>query len=173
MSFWKLSDDKAVEASGKFESGGGNMEPMPEGTSVLAAPVEAGWKSYEGEDYVNIQWQVLSPAEYKNRRIFQKIKAYDPDAKKADKAKRMLAAIDTNAGGKLMAIGREPNDAELTQHLMGKQMMLRLGLWEINDKKGNWVQAVAPKLTPAAAATPAATPAAATPEAFTNDDVPF
>lgn len=172
MSFFTTSDNKAVDTSGKFESGGGNIEPMPEGTSVLAAPVEAGWKSYEGEDYVNIQWQVLAPTEYRNRRIFQKIKVYDPTAAKADKAKRMLAAIDTNAGGKLMALDKTPEDADLTQTLVGKQMMLRLGLWEMNDKRGNWVQAVAPK---SATATPAATPApaAAQQEVLTDEDIPF
>jgi hypothetical protein len=171
MSFFKTSDNKAVDTSGKFESGGGNFEPMPEGTSVLAAPVEAGWKSYEGEDYINIQWQVLAPTEYRNRRIFQKIKVYEPTAAKADKAKRMLAAIDTNAGGKLMALDKTPDDADLTQSLVGKQMMLRLGLWEIDDKRGNWVQAVAPKTaqTPA----PAQTPAAAQTEALIDEDIPF
>ena len=176
MSFWNLSDDKEkVSTSGAFESGGGNLEPMPEGTNVLAAPVEAGWKNYEGEDYVNLQWQVLAPAEYKNRRVFQKIKVYESDPKKADKAKRMLAAIDANAGGKLMQIEREPSDAELTQCLVGKQMMLRLGLWEINDKRGSWVSAVAPKTGGAAPAAPARAPArapAATGGDF-YDDIPF
>lgn len=172
MSFWNLSDDKEkVSTSGAFESGGGNLEPMPEGTNVLAAPVEAGWKNYEGEDYVNLQWQVLAPAEYKNRRVFQKIKVYESDPKKADKAKRMLAAIDANAGGKLMQIQREPSDAELTQFLVGKQMMLRLGLWEINDKRGNWVSAVAPKTGGAA---PAAQPAApATAGGIFDANIPF
>lgn len=172
MSFFTTSDNKAVNTSGNFESGGGNIEPMPEGTSVLAAPVEAGWKSYEGEEYVNIQWQVLAPTEYRNRRIFQKIKVYNPAAEKADKAKRMLAAIDTNAGGKLMALDKTPEDADLTQTLVGKQMMLRLGLWEMNDKRGNWVQAVAPKsATATSAATPA--PAAAQQEVLTDEDIPF
>jgi hypothetical protein len=171
MSFFKTSDNKAVDTSGKFESGGGNFEPMPEGTSVLAAPVEAGWKSYEGEDYINIQWQVLAPTEYRNRRIFQKIKVYEPTAAKADKAKRMLAAIDTNAGGKLLALDKTPDDADLTQSLVGKQMMLRLGFWEIDDKRGNWVQAVAPKT--ASVPAPAQTPAAAQTEALINEDIPF
>lgn len=166
MSFWNTSDSKPVEASGKFDSGGGNMAPIPDETTVLAAPVEAGWKNYEGEDYVNIQWQILAPAEYKNRRIFQKIKVYQTDISKADKAKRMLAAIDTNAGGKLMSIEREPSDAELTQFLVGKQMLLKLGVWEINDKTGNWVMAVSPKQTISSNVAPAA-------QVINNADVPF
>jgi hypothetical protein len=50
-------------------------------------------------------------------------------------------------------------------------MMLRLGLWEIEDKRGNWVQAVAPKTAAAQApATPAAAPKQ---EALTDEDIPF
>ena len=141
MSFWNTSDEKPIQGSSSFEIGGGN--PLPDGTSVLAAPVEAGWRFYEGEDYISISWSVLAPEQYKNRRVFQKLKVNDPD--KADKAKRMLAAIDANAGGKLMGRGEAPDDQSLTQCLVGKPMMLRLGLWEINGKSGNWVQAVAPK----------------------------
>jgi len=176
MSFWNTSDNKAVETNGNFEAGA-SMEPLPDGTSVIAAPVEAAWKTHEEEDYINIHWAVLAPEEYKNRRIFQKIKVYDQDTKKSDKAKRMLAAIDTNAGGKLIAIGREPNDAELTQNLVGKPMMLRLGLWEIEGKKGNWVQAVAPKnAQQQVAANTAQQPAqqsSTKPDLGAFDDVPF
>lgn len=145
MSFFTLSNNEKVDGSKTFESGGGNFEPLPEGTTVLAAPVEAGWKVYEGLHYINIQWQVLAPAAYKNRRIFQKIKTQDFDAKVKDKALRMLAAIDANAGGALLKAGTEPTDQSLAKALVGKQMQLRLGLWEIDGKSGNWVQAVSPK----------------------------
>jgi hypothetical protein len=168
MSFWNTSDNKAVDTSGKFEASA-SMEPIPDGTNVLAAPVEAGWKSYEGEDYINIQWQVLAPVEFKNRRFFQKIKVYEPDAAKADKAKRMLAAIDANAGGKLIALGKEPNDAQLTQSLVGKQMVIKLGVWEINNKTGNWVMAVSPKQGAQAPVQQPRTPT----EAMIDEDIPF
>lgn len=148
MSFWNTSDNKKVDASGEFESGG-SIEPMPEGTQVVAAPLEAGWASYEEDEYINIQWVVLAPEEYKNRRVFQKVRVLDSDPKKADKAKRMLAAIDANAGGKLLASGEAPTDQSLTQHLVNKPMMLKLGLWKMDtengERTGNWVQAVAPK----------------------------
>ena len=167
MSIWKTSDNKSVAPSTTFESGGGNLPPIPEGTSVVAATVEARWKEYEGEDYISIQWQVLAPAEFKNRRVFQKIKVNEPEVSKSDRAKKMLAAIDTNAGGHLMAAGVDPTDQSLTQHLVGKPMLLKLGVWEINDKSGNWVQAVSPKAgtAPPATAAPAAN--------IVDDDVPF
>jgi len=167
MSIWKTSDNKAIVSSTTFESGGGSIAPIPEGTSVLAAPVEVRWKSYEEEDYISIQWQVLAPAEYKNRRVFQKVKVNEPDSAKADRAKKMLTAIDANAGGHLIAAGKEPDDSAMTQYLVGKPMVLKLGLWEINDKTGNWVQAVSPK----AGTAPPATAAPAAP--IVDDDVPF
>jgi hypothetical protein len=159
MSFWANIEQKT-----NFDAG--NAEPLPDGTSVLAAPVEAGWKTYDFEDYVNIQWSVLAPEQYKNRRIFQKVKVNDKD--KGDKAKRMLAAIDANAGGKLFALGKEPTDQDLTQCLVGKPMMLKLGVWDMNGKTGNWIQAVAPR-----SATQAAPAVSTAPAHDLDADVPF
>lgn len=144
MSFWKTSDGKEVERKTEFDSGGG-FEVIPEGTKLLALIDEAGWKAGFDEsepDHIQIRWTVLAPEGFKNRKVFQKIKVNDPDPSKADKAKRMLAAIDANAGGKLAAIDREPEDNELMGALMNKSMIIRLGVWEFNDKKGNWVSAV-------------------------------
>jgi hypothetical protein len=174
MSIWKTSDQKEIAPSNTYELGGGNLVPIPEGTSVLAAPVEAKWKEYEAEDYISIQWQVLAPIEFKNRRVFQKIKVNESDPSKADRAKKMLVAIDANAGGHLIAAAVEPNDSTLTQHLVGKPMVLKLGVWEINDKSGNWVQAVSPKAgtAPPATAAPAPAPAPAPAGKF-DDDIPF
>lgn len=154
--FWNLSDNSsAAETGGEFEAGGGNMDPIPAGTTVLAAMEESKWDEYDGTDYISNTWTVLAPEEYKNRKVFQKLyvngdpRAKDP-AKKGDKAKRMLAAIDTNAGGKLLASGEMPDDESLTKCLVNKPMMLRLEVWEFETeqgekKSGNWVSAVAPR----------------------------
>src|SRR5690606_31851239 len=162
MSFWKTSDGKEVERNTEFDSGGG-FEVIPEGTKLLALIDEAGWKSgFEGEpDLIQIRWTVLAPEGFKNRKVFQKIKVKQNEIRKltgeseedfkkrlesaiktADRAKRMLAAIDANAGGKLAHIDREPEDNELMGALMNKSMIIRLGVWENNGKKGNWVSAV-------------------------------
>jgi hypothetical protein len=146
MGFWNTSDNQGLPSNGQFETGGGDIEPIPSNTSVLAAPDEAKWDEYQGDRYINLRWVVLAPAEYKNRKIFQKIRVNDSDLKKRDKAIRMLAAIDSNAGGKLMATGREPSDGELISALANRQMVLKLQVWETDDKKrGNWVAAVSPK----------------------------
>ena len=170
MSFWNTSE----EITGSFESGGGDIEPIPANTTVLAAPDEAKWDSYEGQYHIAVRWVVLQPKEYANRKIFHKIRVEDQDQKKADKAKRMLAAIDHNAGGKLAASGEKPTDESLTRNLVNKPMMLKLQMWEIEaddgtKKRGNWVSAVAPRSGNAAA--PVAPKPA--PDIADDLDVPF
>ena len=74
----------------------------------------------------------------------------DGDSKKADKAKRMLAAIAANAGGGLLKIEGKPTDMDLQKNLAMKPMALTLQVWEIEKSdgsgkaSGNWVQQVAP-----------------------------
>jgi len=180
MSFWQTSDNSALANNGTAEMGGGNIEPMPEGTQVLAAPEEAKWDEYGGDRYISIRWSVLAPEEYKNRKVFQKIRVMDADAKKADKAKRMLAAIDQNAQGGLMQAGTEPTDQSLMQGLVNKPMVLKLGLWKIEasqsndgqERSGNWVQAVSPRNAQQAQAAPPPLPQQAL-QPDPAGDVPF
>lgn len=145
MSYFTLSDGQSVNADGSMEMGGGTFPPIPANTNVLAAADEAKWDSYEGDEYISIRWNVLKPAEYANRKVFQKLRVEDSDAAKRDKAIRMLAAIDANAGGKLAATGQRPTDQSLSMSLLNRPMVLKLDVWEFNDKSGNWVQAVSPR----------------------------
>ena len=145
MSFWNLSDNTQIteeEKAGTFESGGG-FEPIPAGTQLKACIDDAAWDDYEGDFYINVTWSVLE-GEFTNRKVFQKIRVRDDDPKKRDKALRMLAAIDANAGGKLMESGAEPDDNALQIALVNKPMIIKVGVWEMDDRKGNWIQKVAP-----------------------------
>ena len=146
MSFWNLSDNTAItneEKAGTFESGGGDFEPIPAGTQLKACIDDASWDDCEGDYFINLTWSVLE-GEFENRKVFQKVRVRDDDPKKRDKALRMLAAIDANAGGKLMESGAEPDDNALQSSLVNKPMIIKVGVWEMNDRKGNWVQKVAP-----------------------------
>lgn len=147
MSFWTTTDNQnAATADGNFNAGGGNIEPIPANTQVKAAIDEAKWDAYEGDQYISLRWTVLAPEEYKNRKVFQKVRVYDSSDKKSDKAKRMLAAIATNCGGGLLRVQGEPTDMDLQSNLLMKPMALTLQVWETEDKSnsGNWVQQVAP-----------------------------
>ena len=183
MSFFTQSNGQSVQSTGNFESGGG-LAPIPEGTQVLAVIDEAKWDIYQNESFISLRWSIAKPQEYTNRKIFQKIKVMDVDASKRDKALMMLAAIDTNAGGKLQAAGVQPDTQALAAALMNRPMVLKLGVWELDDKSksGNWVSKVAPRPQAGAAGQSAPAPAPKpqpqpkpAPAAFDDldDDVPF
>jgi len=141
MSIWSKVDN-TKEQNGNFELGGG--EPIPDDTSAIAYIKDVGWSEYEGDYYINIQWSVLKPVEFKNRVVFQKIRVNDSDKAKQEKAIRMLMAIDFNAGGTLPK-DRDPTDSDLAQHLSKKMMGIKIKTWEMNGNKGNWICAVSAK----------------------------
>lgn len=142
MSFWQTQDGSAVELTTTFESGGGDIKPIPDNTALVGAIEEAKWSEYDGESYINLKWRVMRPAEFANRVIFQKVKVFN--AKQGDNAKRMLAAIDANAGGKLAKLKDAPEDMDLMTALVGKAMAIKVKIWDMNGKTGNWISAVAP-----------------------------
>jgi len=165
--FWDMSDGESVSNDGNFEMGGGNFEPIPDGTTVNAICTDAQWYTYEDTpEVISLSWEVLE-GDFKSRKIFQKLKVNESDPKKSDKAKKMLAAIDANAGGQLFKLGKKPEDIDLATCLANKSMLLKLGVWDMNDKKGNWVMAVAPSGTPVKQPV-----AAKKPDSF-DDDIPF
>ena len=142
MSFWQKQDGSAVELNNTFESGGGEITPIPNNTALIGAIEEAKWSEYQGEHYINLKWRIMRPADYANRVLFQKLKVFD--AKKGDKAKQMLAAIDANCGGKLSKLTETPEDMHLMTALVGKPMAVKVQIWDMNGKTGNWISAVSP-----------------------------
>lgn len=143
MSFFTLSNGQQAEKQTTFEMGGGDFAPIPENSKLHAYISEAKWGIHDDEAYINLKWEVIS-GEFTGRKLFQKIKVNELDAAKRDKAIRMLAAIDTNCGGKLQQLGTEPDDMNLAVSLMQKPMFIIVGVWELDDKSksGNWVKAV-------------------------------
>ena len=160
MSFFTTStgENAAATATGEFSAGGGDFAPIPKDTRVLPMCDEAKISEYQGQSYINLKWSIAQPKEYKGRVIFQKIKCWEADASKRDKALRMLAAIDANAGGKLAASGAEPTDLSLQTSLTAKPMVLKLGVWDIEGKTGNWVQEVSKHQPKPGTAAPAPSP---------------
>jgi len=161
--FWGLSTGEDVASKtedGSFDKGGGNMQPIPDNTSVLAAIDEAKWdKDTNGNRFISLRWAVLQPEEFENRKVFQKLWVLDdkPNSKDAvktrDKEKLMLGAIDRNAGGKLLAKPGMPTDEAMTLHLTNKPMIIKIMVWNMRDQatgdmnSGNWVSRVDSKAT--------------------------
>lgn len=159
MSFWDVGGEDLQENQGSYEQEGGDIKPIPDGTQVLALIDEAKWDAFqEGDDYISLRWSIMAPNEYKNRKVFQKLwvlgnnpNQSDEQKRKAQgvKAKKMLAAIDHNAGGKLLATGEAPTDDSMARSITNKPMVLKLKVWamEIQGEKktGNWIAAVSPR----------------------------
>ena len=141
MSFWQKQDGSQIENITSFDAGG-DIQPIPNNTALIAAIEEAKWAEYDGEHYINLKWRIMRPADYANRVLFQKLHVFDP--KKGDKAKQMLAAIDANCGGKLSKLTETPEDMHLMTALVGKPMAVKVQIWDINGKTGNWISAVSP-----------------------------
>lgn len=143
MSFFDFGN----EQNGNFEAASNDFAPIPKGTVVKVIAEEAAWKQFEpNPEFIEIKW-TITEGEYKNRKIFQKIKTQENDPEKAKKAMLMLGAIDHNCGGKLRNCTAKPTDQELTNALTFKPMFLKLDVWSLKTetgetKTGNHVVAV-------------------------------
>ena len=172
MSIFKLSNGRSATTNGNMDMGGGNLAPIPEGTKVRAIITEAKWDTYEGVRYIKLRWDVAD-GEYKKRVIFQKIKVFESSPENADRQRAMLAAIDFNAGGRLAKLDKdEPSDVDLASALCNKVMVIRLGVWEMGDKSGNWINAVQSATQQASAPAPQSAPAAPAQDNY-DDYIPF
>jgi hypothetical protein len=162
MSFWDLDDGtSAVTGKKEYVQDTGNFDPIPDGSNVMAVIEEAKWDTVRNgnEEFISLRWSVEAPEQFLNRKIFQKLWVTDddPNAKdaakakaKRDKAKRMLAAIDANCGGKLAKTPRKPTNDDLALALTMKPMVIKCMVWEMKDgdgksNSGNWISAVFPK----------------------------
>ncbi len=154
MSFFNLSTGEQAQ-SVKSVDVETKAKPIPDNTLLRVMITEAKWKdaSEYAERHISLRWDVLD-GEFKKRVVFQKVRVAENDANKRDKAIKMLAAIDANAGGKLMAAGTEPSDMDLMMNLCNKPMQIKVKEWRIKEERdgtpipeadqpcGNWVVAV-------------------------------
>lgn len=170
MSFWQTSTGEPVKTTGAFESNTA-MEPIPDNTTCLAMITKTSIDDFNGDKFINLEWTVQKPDAYKNRKVFQKVRIFDADTKKRDKALQMLAAIDKNAGGKLSKIDKAPDVFALEAALLNKAMLIKVMVWALDDRKGNWVSAVSPRS--ASEPAPAPTPAPAPVDVAYDPDIPF
>jgi hypothetical protein len=166
-----LSDGTTIKAPEKdYETpkGGGDFTLFPDGTSLKAAIDEAKWsKDDAGRERLNLRWAVLQPEEYANRKVFQTlwIKDLDPNEvkrgedkaiAKRDRQRMMFAAIDANAGGKIVELigdDVEIKDEHLMTHLTNKAMVIRIDMF--TPKGGtdrNYVAKISQKSDPISSA---------------------
>ena len=161
MGFFDTRIEGAAPQNGEFS--GPEFETIPAGTQCLAYIEDAYLDVKDDEQLVNLKWRIQRPDEFGNRVIFQKLRIWDRDGKKRNRALMMLAAIDQNAGGVISSQSNDPDDALLNRALPNKPMLIKLDVWEIDGKSGNWICAVAPR--------PSGAPA--TPAPVKAEEVPF
>lgn len=190
MSFWDLdSGENAATGSKEFEQPTGNFDPIPDGSNVLAVIDEVKWEFDRSQnEFLSVRWSISEPEQFANRKIYQKLWVTDSDpnakdaekaAKKRDNAKRMLATIDANCGGKLAKVARKPTNDDLTLALTDRPMVIKCMVWEMKDaatgstNSGNWISAVFPKERGVSVPDAPAPKPATTRETLKDDDIPF
>lgn len=117
----------------------GGFEPIPEGEMVTAELSKAELTESEkfGAQY-EFGWKI-NDGDFKNRLVFQKIKAFDSDLIKAEKAQEMLMLLF-----KLFHVNptvNAPTNHDLA-HMLGRVATLKVGKWNIEGKSGNFVREV-------------------------------
>lgn len=152
MSFWNINGQNALQTmqnNGSFEQTT-EMKPIPDNTKVIAVVEEAKYDTAKvfgteiEHEILSLRWKVIE-GEYKNRVIFQKLHCLPgSDQDKREKAIAMLLAIDFNAGGKIAALQRDPTEIDFATAFNMRPMILRLRVWETEDKSksGNWIDGV-------------------------------
>ena len=166
-SFWSTSTgESALEVSDDFEiSGGGNSDPIPEGTKVLGMIDKASWKSPKDskDQFIETAITVLKPEAYLNKKLWFKwwVKDLDTSVKdkegrfseakavaKRDKALNNLAKMDRYSGGNLSNLQDYPTDEDLRKAFVNKIMVFGCNTWddrETGKPAGNWCYYVGPK----------------------------
>jgi hypothetical protein len=163
MSFWSTSAGENLAqqpVQREYEAPSTDLEPIPDGSTVLAYIKEAKWDEDKNQNrFIKIRWDVLEPASVAKRVVFQKLWVKDPDpnakdgataAKKRDNALKMLLTIDANCSGRLAANGGEPDDDQLALALTSQQMLILCKVWSMKgsdgkEMEGNWIAGVFPR----------------------------
>ena len=162
--FWGLSDgSSATDTDENFELAGGNLEPIPEGSTVIAAVENVQWQhDRDNNEFLEVKWRVAKPEAFANRIVYQKLWVTDSDPRAANEekadvkrknGKRLLSRIDAEAGGKLARKSGKPTDDELAIALQNKTMAIKVMVWAMRgsdgtDMTGNWIAAVMSKTKP-------------------------
>ena len=177
-SFWQTS--AGTEANGEVQENG--FDPLPKGNYLsMLESVEVD--EYQGQKKVKIKARVIGEGFGKNRVLFLNLKCFSgPDIKEEtrDRCINILVKMYNICKAKLP--NGEPDDASLSQ-LVDKPMILKLDVWELEDKSksGNWLVNVDSKGAKAGGEEkkPAPKPSAKKPEParepgeYDDDDIPF
>ena len=141
MSIWNLSTGENATENTKKDFDSNNFDPLPHNSFHNAVVSDIKWDEFDGAEYINVSWQIADEGEYKNRKVFHKIKVQEAKSTTRDNAIKMLVALNNIAEADLLSIAA-PTGEDLQRELLGTVAMIKVQVWQIADKSGNWVSAL-------------------------------
>jgi len=184
MNLFTKSTGESIEATTSYENSG-FQAIIPDGTQLHANILEATWeeKTQYANQLIKITWYITDKGAYNGFLINQKLHLNDNKASKADKAKEMLATIDTNCKGQLMKLAQsgklvEGDNMQLARALNGGSALLTVAEYEMDrddgtKMAGNWIRAVSPVAKKQAAEDKAIIDKEPIEDIDFDDDIPF
>lgn len=141
MSFWSSEFGQLTgDASDAFAK---TFKNIPNDTMAIAKIESMGYKEYNGDKYIQIDWQLVG-GDFGGQHVFHKLYVFDKDAKRKHRFLNMLVLLY-----KLFEMQPEsdmaPTDAELLK-FKGKHAGIKIQETEPNEhgKVYNWVSEVYP-----------------------------
>ena len=179
-----LWNDDDEEFSGEYvQESGGDFPIIPHDTRVLAFIDKAEWdykknfkNSEKEENCISLRFEI-DDGEFKGQKIFKKFFVESGNEDQAEKDYKMFLNIDANAGGKIRALRRKPENEDLQRYLINKQMVIVIGMMEGKDgkKSMNYLMGVSSATNKSVTNATKSRPAPQRPkaEAIDEDDIPF
>lgn len=179
-------DDEEITGEYVQQSGGGDFPLIPHDTRILAIVDKVEWdykKNFKNkekeENCISLRFEI-DDGEFKGQKIFKKFFIESENEDQARKDYSMFLNIDANAGGKIRALRRKPENEDLQKYLINKQMAIVIGMMEGKEGKKDinylmGVSSASKKTETKREEAPRARPAPPRPKAETidEDDIPF
>lgn len=189
FNYWEEDEE---EFTGEYVQESNDYHVLPHDTRVMALIDKAEWlvkKNFKDEgkeqNCISLRFDIEN-GEFKGQKIFKKFFIESGNEEQARKDFSMLMNIDANAGGKLKALKRAPDEEELQRYLINKNMVIVVGAFtdKATKKEQNYLMGVSGggKKAPSKAATSAPKAAAPVKDRVPNekagfddmdDDIPF
>lgn len=138
QNWWTSSEGRTIDGSAE-NSHVAFFPNIPDGTTAPAIIKSAEMKEFNGTEFFSVTYKLVD-GEFKNREVRQKLKCFDDDLKKRDRAKNMLMRLFKLSNEKLHHKNM-PTDKDLLP-LQGKVLGIKIQEWFDDNKEGNYVSEV-------------------------------
>jgi hypothetical protein len=138
MSFWKSKTGGVID--GSVEHSHAVFFPIiPDGTTATASIKQVELKNFNGESFYQVTYKLID-GDFKGREVRQKIKCFNPDDKKRDRAVNMLMRLFNICG--LTPTHLEAPKPDDFIPMAGKIVGIKIQEWADDGKEGNYVSEI-------------------------------